>query len=44
MAKVLQDGEKAPDFSMPSTTGQIKLEDFSGSYLVARTKRKTFQR
>ena len=34
MAKVLQDGEKAPDFSMPSTTGQIKLEDFSGSYLV----------
>ncbi|MEN8876162.1 MAG: peroxiredoxin, partial [Hyphomonas sp.] len=34
MAKVLQDGEKAPDFSMPSTTGQIKLDDFSGSYLV----------
>ena len=34
MAKVLQDGEKATDFSMHSTTGQIELKDFSGSYLV----------
>jgi len=34
MAKVLQDGEKAPDFSMPSTSGPIQLKDFAGSYLV----------
>ncbi|MEQ3651619.1 peroxiredoxin [Hyphomonas sp.] len=34
MAKVLQDGEKAPDFSMPSTSGSIQLKDFAGGYLV----------
>ena len=34
MAKVLQDGEKAPDFSMPSTSGPIQLKDFAGGYLV----------
>ena len=34
MAKLLQDGDKAPDFSMPSTTGPITLKDFKGSYLV----------
>ena len=34
MAKSLQEGDKAPDFSMPSTDGPIQLKDFKGSYLV----------
>lgn len=34
MAKLLQDGDKAPDFSMQSTAGPIKLDDFKGGYLV----------
>jgi len=34
MAKTLQVGDKAPNFSMPSTEGDISLKDFKGSYLV----------
>lgn len=34
MGDVLQAGDKAPAFSMPSTSGVIKLKDFRGSYLV----------
>ena len=34
MAKSLQEGDTAPDFSMPSTDGTIQLKDFKGSYLV----------
>ncbi|WP_370172118.1 MULTISPECIES: peroxiredoxin [Hyphomonas] len=34
MANPLQAGDKAPNFSMPSTEGEISLKDFEGSYLV----------
>ena len=34
MANPLQAGDKAPNFSMPSTEGDISLKDFEGSYLV----------
>ena len=34
MAEILQIGDKAPEFSMPSTSGPIKLKDFRGTYLV----------
>ncbi len=34
MAEILQTGDKAPDFTMQSTSGPISLKDFRGSYLV----------
>jgi len=34
MAESLQVGDKAPNFSMPSTSGKIQLKDFKGHYLV----------
>lgn len=34
MAKEWTEGDKAPDFSMPSTDGPISLSDFKGKYLV----------
>ncbi|KCZ55467.1 hypothetical protein HY29_12145 [Hyphomonas beringensis] len=34
MADTLEAGDKAPDFSMPSTSGPVKLRDFKGNYLV----------
>ena len=34
MAKAWKAGDKAPDFSMPSTDGPISLADFKGKYLV----------
>ncbi len=33
-ALVLKVGESAPDFSAPTTSGQTKLSDFSGKWLV----------
>lgn len=34
MADTLEVGQKAPDFSMPSTSGPVKLKDFTSNYLV----------
>lgn len=34
MESKLQTGQKAPDFTLPSTEGQLKLSDFRGEWVV----------